>query len=81
MTEERASLRPPPSEPPGVNPQMPGRESASVIGVPRSLFIKRLVAVVVVLDLLFAGLACLWLRQSRLRYEERAIVTTPDLLT
>jgi PAS domain S-box-containing protein len=79
MTEERASFEPPPSEPPVVNPQMAGRESASVIAVPRSLFIKRLVAVAVVLDLLFAGLACLWLWRSRLRYEERANVTVQNL--
>ena len=79
MTEEWVPFEPSPSEPPVVNPQLPGRESASVIPVPRSLFIKRLVAVAVVFDLLLAGLACLWLRQSRLRYEERAIVTTQNL--
>jgi PAS domain S-box-containing protein len=35
----------------------------------------------VLIDLLFAGLAGFWLRQSRLRYEERARVATQNLST
>jgi len=45
----------------------------------RPSFAKRLVLIPVVLDLLFVGLAGLWLQQSRLRYEDRANVTTQNL--
>ena len=51
----------------------------SVIAEPRSRFVKRLIVIAVVIDLLFVGLAGFWLRQSRLRYEERASMTTQNL--
>jgi PAS domain S-box-containing protein len=44
-----------------------------------SSFIKRLLGIAVVIDLLFSGLACLWLRQSRQRHEELASVTVQNL--
>jgi PAS domain S-box-containing protein len=49
------------------------------IDEPHTLFVKRLLAVAVAVDLLFISLAALSLWQSRRQFEERAEITTQNL--
>ncbi len=58
---------------------MADRTSISGIAGPRSAFVKRMLAIALVADLLFIGPAALKLRGSRVQYEERADVTTQNL--
>ena len=53
--------------------------NSSVIPEPRSGFVRRLVAITVLMNLFFIGLAGFSLRQSWLRYEERAETATQNL--
>ena len=46
---------------------------------PRSIFVTRLLAIAVVADLFFIGLAGFSLRQSWQRYQERAEISTQNL--
>jgi signal transduction histidine kinase/DNA-binding response OmpR family regulator/HPt (histidine-containing phosphotransfer) domain-containing protein len=56
-------------------------DQTSILGIAetRSAFIRRMLTIALVADLLFVGLAALSLRQSRLQYEERAEITTQNL--
>ena len=58
---------------------MTDRTSISGITEHRSVFVKRLLAIVVVTNLFFIGLACFSLQRARLQYEERAEITTQNL--
>ncbi|MBI5578958.1 MAG: hypothetical protein HY895_07380 [Deltaproteobacteria bacterium] len=58
---------------------MTDRTSISGITEPRSVFVKRLLAIVVVTNLFIIGLAGLLLQQARQQYEERAEITTQNL--
>ena len=57
------------------------RDKASLSGIiePRSVFVKRLLAIVVVTNLFIIGLAGFSLQQARLQYEERTEITTQNL--
>ena len=46
---------------------------------PRSAFLRRMLGIAVIADVLFIGLAALSLRRSSLQYEERAETTTQNL--
>ena len=58
---------------------MAERTDKSGIAEPRSIFLMRLLAIAVVADLFFVGLAGFSLRQSWRRYQERAEISTQNL--
>ena len=58
---------------------MNDQTNGSGIIEPRSVFVRRIAAIAAVANLFFFGLAGLSLWQSRMRYEERAEITTQNL--
>ena len=58
---------------------MADRTSISGVAEPRSVFIKRTLAIVLAADFLFIGLAVFALLQSSTQYEERAEIATQNL--
>ena len=58
---------------------MNNQTNGSGIIEPRSVFVLRLATIAALANLFFIGLACFALWQSRIRYEERAEITTQNL--
>ena len=58
---------------------MTDQTSGSVTAEPRAVFLRWLLVIVVMANFFFIGLAAFSLRQSWLRHEERAVITTQNL--